>query len=262
MAFDPNSPHDLNAFLAMPTPRRIPPTLKLRKDPAAKTLWIPSLMFIAMGALLSWVFLPLHLPKQWKLDRGPALEATGQVLNEKPTKLSINKTKVYQYHYRFSGENGAVHEGEAFTTGSRWNEGAKIDIRYLQNDPSVSVPVGARMGKGDKMGALVLLFPVLGSLLLTYAVRAHFGRKGLLQNGRVGTAKIAAIQPTLTRVNNQQQYKLTLTRDDDGGTAVHRTHDPAEIAYAEEKLREGLPAPILYDPRKPKRWLFPELWKA
>ena len=262
MAFDPNSPHDLNAFLAMPTPRRIPPTLKLRKDPAVKTLWIVPLMFIAMGTLLCWTFLPLYLPRQWQLDRGPALETTGQVLSKKPTNLSINKTKVYQYRYRFSEKNGVPHEAEAFTTGSRWNEGDKIDVRYLQNAPSVSVPVGARMGQGDKMGAMVLLFPVLGGLLLIHAVRAHLGRKGLLRNGRVSTAKIAALQKTWTKVNNQQQYKITVIREDDGGTAARRTHDPAEIAYAEEKLREVQPAPLLYDPRKPKHWVFPEVWKA
>jgi hypothetical protein len=262
MAFDPNSPYDLNAFLAMPTPRRIPPTLQLRKDPAIKTLWIVPIIFIAFGGLLSWVFFPFHLPKQWKLDRGPALETTGQVLNEKPTNLSINKTKVYQYRYRFSEKNGVPHEAEAFTTGSRWNEGAKIDVRYLQNDPSVSVPVGARMGQGDKMGALVLIFPVLGCLLLTHAVRAHLGRKGLLLNGRVSAAKIAALQKTWTKVNNQQQYKITVIREDDGGTAVRRTHDPMEIAYAQVKLDEGQPAQILYNPRKPKHWVFPEVWKA
>lgn len=259
MAFDPNSHHDLNAFLAMPTPRRIPPTLKLRKDPAAKTLWLLSIMFIAFGSLFSWVFVPFHLPKQWKLDRGPALETTGQVLHETPTKLSINKTKVYQYRYRFSTETGATQEGDAFTTGSKWGEGAKIKVHYLQGDPSISLPIGARMGEGDKMGALVLIFPVLGCLLLTHAFRTHAIRKGLLKNGRLSTATISALQPSW---NNPQQYKITISREDDGGTTVRRTHDPVEIAYAEAKLGEGQSVQILYNPRKPKHWVFPEIWKA
>lgn len=262
MPYDRAAHEDMDAFLAMPTPRRIPPTLKLRKDPAIKTLWIVPIMFIAMGSLLSWVFLPFHLPKQWKLERGTALETTGQVLHETPTKRSINHTKVYQYRYRFSAENGAPHEGDAFTTGSKWGEGAKIKVHYLQGDPSISVPIGARMGEGDKIGAVVLLFPVLGCLLLTHAFRTHAVRKGLLKNGRLATATISALQPTWTKVNNQQQYKITISRSDDGSTAVRRTHDPVEIAYAQAKLGEGQSAQVLYNPRKPKHWVFPELWKA
>jgi hypothetical protein len=261
MAFDPNSSHDLNAFLAMPVPRRIPFWLRKQRTTSATFPAIIGMLFIGMGTFFCWVFLPFHLPKQWKLDRGPALEATGKVFERTPTKLSINRVKVYQYRYRFSEENGAAHEGVAFTTGSRWNEGAKVDVYYLPSDPSISVIDGARMGASNASSLFVLAFPVVGACFLAAPLIVRSSRNRLFRSGRVTTATIASLQKTWTKVNNQQQYKITVTRDDDGGTAMRRTHDPAEIAYAEEKLREGLPVPILYNPRKPKRWLFPELWK-
>jgi hypothetical protein len=262
MPYDQDLPGDVDAFLAMPTPRKVPKWLLKRGQRWPFILTLFGLIFFTMGSFLCSQFLPVHLPKQWQLERGPASEAEGTILYQASTKLSINKTTVIRHHYRFQPTGMQEMEADAFTTGKRWKEGARVPVQYLQENPSVSVIAGARMGEGDTSSLFALLFPAIGASALAAPVFIRRRRHRLLRDGRLTTATISALQQTGAMVNNQQQRKITLTRDDDGGTAVRRTHDPVEIAYAEEKLSEGQPVQVLYDPRKPKHWAFPELWKA
>lgn len=252
-----------SAFLDSYPPRHVPASVaKVAAPKGSLSLMIFGLGFLAMGLLFSWIFLPTHLPRQWKLDKGPAASAQGTITQVENTKVSINKTQVKQYTYRFVTKDGTAKEGIAYTTGSRWKEGRKVKVRYLESDPSVSVPLGGRMGKGDTGSCFVILFPIVGAILFVAPLIGHRRRKWLLRNGSIGKGTINAVEKTSVSVNNQPQYKIKITRADDNVEATMRSHDSGVIAFATTKMESAKPVTILYDRRKPKRMMLPETWGA
>lgn len=250
-----------DAFLASPSPRRVPPSIfKVTAPEGTRTILFAGLLFLIMGLLLSWIFLPWHLPRQWKLDRGPAGAVQGRIDQVEVTNVSISKTKVVKYTYRFVTKDGLSKEGVAYTTGGRWKEGRKVKVRYLESDPSVSVPLGARMGVADVTGSFVILFPLMGSAVLISYVVERRRRMKLLRHGLVGKGGVNALERTWASVNNQPQYKIKITRTDDGAESVMKSHQPGVVSFATARKESAGPVVILYDPRKPKRLMLPETW--
>lgn len=254
---------EIESFLGMPTPRRVPPSIAKRagrSDGGRLAMRIFGTLFLALGLLFSWIFLPFHLPKQWKLDQGPAKEVGGTILDSRPTNLRIDEVTVQEYDYLYRPAGGPEREGRAYTTGSRWQTGDPVKVRYLMADPAIAVPDGGRMGRSSTVTLFVLIFPIVGATVLLASLFAGAGRRRLLTHGVLAMAKVTAVEPTSIRVNEQLQYKIHLTRSDDGVTVVKRSHDAREVALAKEKLHAGSLIQILHDPHKTKRLLFPETW--
>lgn len=253
-----------DAFLSMSPPRRVPQTvLKAANRTKGTTgLLIFGAIFLLAGLAFSWLFVPTHLPLQWKLEKGPALSVPGRILSVENTNLSINKVKVRKYRFSYQPDSGMRREGEAYTTGSRWNQGAEVSVRFLAADPAVAVPEGARLGQGSASGSFVLIFPLVGGSILFFTLRGNRLNKHILQNGLLTQATVNSLEKSHVVVNNQPQFKIHLTRNDDRTAIVKRSHDRREIGLLEEKLAAGEPVMILLDPQKPKRLLFPETWNA
>ena len=253
-----------DAFLSMSPPRRVPQTVLKVANPT-KALIVPALfgtIFLLLGLVFSWAFFPKNLSLQWKLDEGPALSVPGKILSAETTNLSINKTKVMKYRFSYQPDSGMRREGEAYTTGSRWREGAKVTVRVLAADPAVAAPEGARLSEGTAAMLFVLIFPLVGGAILFFTLRGSRLNKHILQNGLLTHATVNSLERTNVVVNNQPQFKIHLTRNDDRSAIEKRSHNRRELALLEEKLAAGEPALILLDPQKPKRLLFPETWNA
>jgi hypothetical protein len=253
-----------DAFLSMSPPRRVTQTVLKAANPTKGTtgLLIFGAIFLLAGLAFSWLFVPTHLPLQWKLEKGPVRSVPGSILSVEDTNLSINKVKVRKYRFSYQPDSGMRREGEAYTTGSRWNQGAEVSVRFLAADPALAVPEGARLGKGSVSGCFVLIFPLAGGAILLFTLRGNRIKNFLLQNGLVARATVNSLERTHVVVNNQNQYKIQLTRLDDHSGIVKRSHDRREIDLLEKKMSAGEQVIILLDPQKPKRLLFPETWNA
>lgn len=253
-----------DAFLSMSPPRQVPQTVLKAANPTRNVVVpvIVGTIFLLMGLLFSWAFFPKNLPLQWKLDKGPALSVPGKILAAEETNLSINKVKVVKYRFSYQPDSGMRREGDAYTTGSRWNEGAKVTVRVLAADPAVAAPEGARLSKSTAVMLFVLIFPLVGAAILFFTLRGSRMSKHVLQNGLLTHAAVDSLEKTYVVVNNQPQFKFHLTRNDDRSTIVKRSHDRREINLLEKKKSAGEPVMILLDPQKPKRLLFPETWNA
>lgn len=253
-----------DAFLSMSPPRRVPQTVLKAVNPMKGTV-IPlafGTIFLLMGLGFSWLFVPTHLPLQWKLKKGPALSVPGRILTVENADISINKVKVVKYRFSYQPDSGMRRVGEAYTTGPRWSEGAKVTVRVLAADPAVAAPEGARLGKATALTLFVLIFPLVGAGFLFFTFRGIRIKKRLLQNGHVTRATVNSLERTSVRVNRQHQFKIHLTRLDDLRTIMKRSHDRDEIALAKWKMETNEPVTILHDIHKPQRLLFPETWNA
>lgn len=253
---------DRTAFLSSSPPRVVPVSIsKAAGSRGALGMRILGGAFLLLGLALAWAFFPERLHDEWKLKQGPVETAHGTIVAAEKTSLSLNKVKVYQYEFSYRPDSGQIRKGTAYTTGSRWNGGENVSVRFLASDPSIAAPVGARLGKSTPFCLLVLVFPVAGGALLIFSVLAAQRNTRILQNGNVATATVDSLEKTNVQINNQNVYKIRLTRMDNRSSILKRSHDESEIALLEEKRKAGEPVTILFDPDKPKHLLFPEAWK-
>jgi hypothetical protein len=101
-----------------------------------------------------------------------------------------------------------------------------------------------------------LLFVVIGTPTAFFSMRARHRIKRLLRRGQVGEGMIEEVQSTGTRLNNVEQFMITV-RYSAGGREIRATCK--NIGYGAERARRfaaaGKRARILYDPDYPERVL-------
>jgi hypothetical protein len=259
MALDPATrTAQLAELLAEPPPRhRVPKDLrKAAMRQAAPGFLIPfGALFAAIGLFLAWIFVPWNFMEDVKLKEG--VTTPGVVLSASPTDMSINSTQVMRYAFKYQPKDGAEMRGECFTTGSRWQEGDAVTVRYLAGNPAISVIDGARRSPGTLGVAFVLIFPVIGFGLIAWVVIARRRMNALLQNGTVTEALVTRIEETSVQVNRRYVQAIAL-QCNDGAALVARRHQPEIVAFAHERMATQQPVFVLYDPARPKRILLPE----
>lgn len=254
-------------FLAAPAPRAIP--ARLRKTALRETApfgaGLFGFMFMLVGLGFAAVFFPTRQIDQWRLERGVApevMEARGRIVSAENTNLSINNVKVRVYRFEFTVPDGRRMEGECYTTGRRWSEGASVTVRYAADDPSLAVARGGRLGKTGWASGFVLLFPVAGALIFAWWVRARRRVVKLLIHGQLGDFVVVSVEPTSVSINKQPQFKITLKRVDAGEGETHtlRWHQPERLRWVNSRKTGGQAVFGLYDAGKPGRIVLPELW--
>ena len=252
---------EVEAFLGMPTPRRIPKWIWKRYSFGVAGWFVTAFgtIFLVVGLFGTMAIAPMHLPEQWRLDSEESLTTQGEITAVKYANITINDEKVYHYRYTFQPENGAKMEEIAFRDGDSWKPGDKVEVHYLQSDPSVSVPTGARMGPGSWGSLFVLIFPLIGALTIGIPLIFSLRRRKILREGRIASAKVSGLRRTNVSINHQPQYAISMLRDD-GVEMVRKTHHPEEIALANEKKARNEAIVVLHDPVKPNRVLLPEAW--
>lgn len=259
MSLDPATRASLLAeFLAEPPPRhRVPAVLRkaAMRDAASGFLFFFGTAFTAFGIFFMWAFIPWKFRQDLQLRDGAT--ATGQVVVVEKTGVSINDTHVMRYEFKFQPGNGGETRGECFTTGTMWSEGESVTIRYLPDNPTISIIEGARRSTGNLASLFVLLFPLVGAAVLAWAVAARRRMKALLEHGRVTEALVTKIDETSVSINRQFVHAITL-QCTDGAALVARHYKPEIVAFAEERLATQQPVYVVYDPAHPKRVLLPE----
>ena len=262
-----SAPSPLNqivALLAAPPPRHVPPELR-----RAATRQTAPLLFIVIGAVLAAfamifvaAFFPWNLTQQWKLDAEGAMTTSGKIIAIESTGLSIEKQRVRQTTFEYAPPPSArTLRGTCYTTGSPWSEGATVVVRYRPDDPSVACVEGARLTKTRGMAAFVILFPGIGVTMIVIGLRLRHHALHLLVHGEVAEAFVTALERTETTIGNHHVYRIVLKRLDHPDAPPLETNkwEPAVVAFARERLESKQPVFVLFDPKRPKGVLLPEV---
>jgi hypothetical protein len=250
-------------FLSMPLPRRIPEELAhaALKIPEARSSYLLGCIFFLVGLFFCWGFAPVQLVKQWQLQQGESMAAPGLVNRVVETNAKSNGRRIFQYHYQFQPGDGQIHFGSAYTTGKRWSEGDSLDVRYLANDRSISLPQGDRLDKFSVSASLVFIFPIVGFFLIFTPLQQKRFRKYLLQHGKLATATVTSVKTSRWSRLNQHRHTIELVRMEDGMKIVRRTYDLSEASFVYMMLELKEKTMILQDPRRPSWLIFPEMWR-
>lgn len=251
-----------DAFLSSSPPRRVPPSIA-EKANSNRSTWIVLLVggvFVAFGILFSSMLAPFRLLEEWRLKKGPSETVEGRVVSCESTNYKENGARVWKHSFVFETADGKEQQGVSYGY-RKMKEGGRTDVRYLPEDPEIAMIIGGRMDKASPFVLFVLIFPVVGAVVVLGAVHSRRSTLRLLRNGFVGQARIDAVEKTFTQVNGTNVHKIRLTRIDDGVPVVSKSWDDSEISMAFRKKESGEPIVLLYDPKKPKRFLFPESWE-
>ncbi len=264
MSWDPYGPMDIESFMLTSPPRRVPPSIVKAAVPRGAK-WFGLIfggLFLGMGLLFSWIFVPKNLLKQWELGKDSAPAARGTITAVEPTNMRINDVLVMRYRFSYQLPGERRREGKAYFEGNKWDPGDEVRVRYLASNPSYAVPEGARLDETDATTLFVLIFPLVGGGILAGSLFAGIGRRRLLTHGWFSTATVAGMEPTSVTINRAQQFKFRIVRTDDQKEVSMRRHLPQEVMFLQSKLAANEPVKILFDPNKPQRMMFPEAWKS
>jgi hypothetical protein len=218
------------------------------------------LAFGGFGLLFVGLFFPWRLGDDLRLASAAARTAPGTITDVRRTNVSINKTRVMEYAFRYQAEDGHEHTGLCYTSGPRWSQRAAVQVRYLPDDPDIACVAGARLSAGGWTGLVVLIFPLIGGSLVLWFIVDRRRRRRLLREGRLTEATIVSVEQTAAQANNRPIYRIVLTApalNGDRPVKIARTN-PAEVALARQRAADGQPVFVLYDPAKPGRLLLPE----
>jgi hypothetical protein len=211
--------------------------------------------------VLGVILFPTNLLRDRKLREGPSRTVPGKILLAEDTNVTINDEKIRKYRFSYQPDAGAGREGTAYTSGGAWREGASVPVRYLEADPGLALPVGARSSMSSVFGLVALVFPLMAGGVLIHSLYGSQRENRLLRKGLLGQAQVTAVELCGSRDNGQDVFKIHLTFADDGLLVKKSSHDPREILLVEERLASSEPVRVLYDPNEPRRLLFPESWE-
>lgn len=252
------------ALLATPPPRAVSPELKQ----AALRQSAPWLFVIIGAAVAAFamifvaVFFPWNLTRQWRLDAGNSATASGKIIAVERTGMSINKRPVMRFTFEFnSATPRGVVRGNCYTTGSSWAPEAVVTVRYLPDDPSLACVEGARLTQTGAPAAFIVLFPGIGLTMVVVGLRLRQQAIHLLVHGEVAEALVTGLERTGTKIGNNYVYRIGLKRIDRPDDARLETNkwEPRVVAFAQGRLESKQPVFVLFNPKRPKQALFPEV---
>lgn len=252
---------DIARLLASAPPRQVAAHVACaaKKEGAGWGTALFGLLFGGFGMIFVVLFFPWRIAQELELD-ALGRRASGVIVSQTVTSMSVNDTKVIAHRFQFTTENQVSHTAECYTTGPQWANGATIEVRYLPQDPTVACIQGARLSKVGWGAAFIVLFPLVGFGLAGWTLRARRQTGQLLHTGLVAEVDILSVEATNMKVNQQPVYKIVLTSPvgSGGGPLTIKRLNRADVDLADRHAKEKQPLFVLYDPRKPARMLFPE----
>lgn len=228
-----------------PPPRRVPISLELANifNGMSQFGWF----FFGFGMIFFWVFVG-HADFSAITFRGDIAQTSGKVVRVEETGASENETSVMANHYEYSVA-GQRLRGTSYTTGSAVAEGEEVTVEFTEGNPLRSRIAGMRRAQFGPWISFVAIFPLIGFLILYYAMKNGLRRTALLRRGILTTGKLIDKEPTNVTVNDRRVYELTFeftARDGRRCEAKARTSDPS-------RLEDENAEPLLYDPEDPSR---------
>ena len=253
---------DIAELLARAPPREVPAPVVAVALGGGVPRFLPlfGLFFFGLGLLFTWLFFPWQFVDEWRLTVAESPTTEGVISEVSRTNMSVNKTKVLAYGFRYTPVGGPPRVGRCYTTGPRWGVGAAVTVRYLPADPAVACVEGARLSQSGLTGAIVIIFPLVGCTLVVWFVADRRQKRRLLREGLVAEVDILSVEETAIRVNNQNICKITFraaTLNNGQPITISRSNRP-DVDLARKHGQEKQPVFVLYDPRNHTRVLFPE----
>lgn len=228
-----------------PPPRRVPISLQLANvfNGVSQFGWI----FFGFGMIFFWVFVG-HADFSVITFRGDIVETTGKVVRVEETGASENEETVMANHYEYSVA-GQRLSGTSYTTGSAAAAGEDVTVEFVEGNPLRSRIAGMRRAQFGPWISFVAIFPLVGLIILYFAMKSGWRRARLLRNGLLATGKLIGKEATNMTVNDRRVYELTFefrARDGRRCEAKARTSDTS-------RLEDDHAEPLLYDPEDPSK---------
>lgn len=252
---------DIAQLLASSPPRKVPDHLaKAAKGGGAWVGVLFGLFFGCFGMIFVVAFFPWRLGEELRLSLGSTRTVSGVVADAYETNMSVNDEKVYGYVVNYAADAGGKRAATCFTSGQRWTTGASVTVRYLASNSAIACIEGARLNKGGLGGSFVVLFPLIGFGIAGGIFLSRSRAKQLLREGVVAEVDVLAVDATNMRVNYQTVYKITVSSPTfaSGQPVVIKRYNQPDVNLATQHALQKQPVFVLYDPRKPKRLIFPE----
>lgn len=256
------TPELFEAFLRQNPPRHVPRAI-YRKATADSLLFIMLLGFIffAQGLAMAWIFFPRRLPDDARISaRGTV--GTGVVLQVHTTRMNENNRRVVRYVFEFRGPDGSQRTGTCYSSTTRYEQGAFVEVEYLPDDSSVARLRGCRLSVFGWGAAIVALLPAAGFFMMAFAARSRLRIRHLLTHGQFALGRATRIKELPIQVNKQTVWQVTIAFQVAG--RVHefnyRVRGDSKVESLRKKVEAAATVGLLYDPANPARALLVDDW--
>lgn len=227
-----------------PPPRRVPFSLSIVSslNAIAQIGWA----VFGFGMIFFWGFVT-NADFSFITFRGERANVAGVVTKVSDTSASQGRRRIRANHYQYSVA-GRTFDGTSYSNDSSLSPGENVDVEYTVDSPEKSHIVGQRHKMFSPGVAFVTIFPLIGFLLLFFAMRWGSRRTRLLRDGVLTTGVLTAKRPTNMTVNNRRVFELDFEfTARDGRKCIAKAR--SSITDRLEDERQEL---LLYDPEKPE----------
>ena len=218
------------------------------------------IFFVSFGMVFVWIFFPWRFWDEFLLRGKGARETSGLVNRVSDTHITINEAAVYEFHFLYTPEGSTQLAALCYAPGRNWSENDVVTVRYLPDRPQVALINGASLNEGGLFGAFVIIFPLAGCGMAIGVLVLRGRSTRLLREGLLAEVDVLSVDGTTMEVNDQPVFRITLSAPGTSGRKpiVIRRYDVADVNLATRHAQQKQPVFVLYDPRKPKRLVFPE----
>ena len=238
-----------------PAPPRAPCPLAhelvLKYQGKERTMLIIGVAFLVMGSLFTLIFGRGTLTDLHITLRG--VEGTGYV-TETRLETSMEKNGQHPLRIDFTYVDGGTHNGSSFTTKGQLIQaavvGSMLPVEYIPGSPGAARIAGTGIAPFGMVGAIPLIFPLLGAWLTFQAVRANRRQSDAYRHGRA-TRGLVISRGEDTTVSSNEKHPMRIRWE----FHVDGVRYEGELSHFDHALiLRAFPADeviVLYDPRFP-----------
>lgn len=251
---------ELRQLIRRPAPRQLSPFLRkhVSRGSGHRFMMLFGFVFAAFGSVFCVIFLPWKLLDEFTLDKAPPLFVDGRVTHAEKSNMSINEVPVWKYKAKFTdGSHEMTSVG--YTTGRSFAEGDEVSVRVHPQKPDLHCPEGMRMSKGSPGSSFVLLFPLLGFSVMVAPWFTGRQRLRLYENGSVADVQVLSVRETKMFVNDRRVVQFTVKFPHLPETMKVNKSNYEEVHALRNSYETQKPLHVLYDPKKPKRFVIVEV---
>jgi len=168
-----------------------------------------SMMFFLMGLLFLIgfsFFTDFSFYKYWIHEVG---RKEAVITDIRGTNSYVNEERVMNYFYRYEIE-GEKFTGNSFGSGKGYEEGDRVYIQYLVDNPGLSRIQGTRNAPfGSWILIFLMVFPTIGLIGIIYEGRRVGKILNILKDAGIDIGKKTGIDETNVELNEQTLYRIT-----------------------------------------------------
>ena len=228
-----------------------------RPVPSGAVTWNARFVLLFGGI---WGFVGTTVAIVFALSGGPVwndwiLDSRGVRADAKPfdvhvTNTRVNTRYVHQIQFRFTDPAGQEHTGHAGTTDpaliASARKGTPMPVEYDPQDPERMRLAGGSASAFGLFALIPLGFAVVGGVLFLRGLLSARQTRALYRDGTAATARVVAIEATLSSQNYQRVSRMVYELAGPTGTVTGawKTTRPAP---------QGSTIWVIYHPGQPER---------